>query len=314
MSAALHITLLRHAIGFAGILLCLGVQASTLGIVASGQGAAYDEFVETVRSELKSVPGLKIQSIALDAQASATRLPDDIFMVLTVGVQATRKIVADAEANGRWPVLGVMVPRASFEALGPVARNTRRISALYLDQPAQRQIELIRALLPNARNIGLVVGPTHQRDLDAIRPLAASKGLAMVTEKANRDTELYPALQSILRTSDVLLALPDPYIVNVSTAQNLLLTAFRFRVPVIGYSAAYVRAGALAAAYSTPRQIGLEAAQIVRQVWRGNALPAPRYPRNFSIAINRALAENLGLDLPDEATVQQRLQALESSE
>lgn len=303
---------LRHAIGCAGILLCLGVQANTLGIVASGQGAAYDEFVETVRSELKAVPGLKIQSIGMDAQASVTRWPDDTFMVLTVGVQATRKTVADAE--GRWPILGVMVPRASFEALGPAARNTRRVSALYLDQPAQRQIDLIRALLPNARNIGLVVGPTHQRDLDTIRPLAASKSLTLVTEKASRDTELYPALQSVLRTSDVLLALPDPYVVNVSTAQNLLLTAFRFRVPVIGYSAAYVRAGALAAVYSTPRQIGLEAAQIVRQVWRGSAMPAPRYPRNFSIAINRALAENLGLDLPDEAAVQQRLQSWESSE
>ena len=85
-------------------------------------------------------------------------------------------------------------------------------------------------------------------------------------------------------------------------------------MPVIGYSAAYVRAGALAAAYSTPRQIGQEAAQVARQLWRGGALPTPRYPRNFSIAINRPLAESLGLNLPDEAAVQQRLQALESSE
>ena len=314
MARAIVRALLRHILGAAGLLLCLGVQANTLGIVTRGQGAAYDEFVEAVRQELKSVPGLKIQLVGLDAEASALPLPGDTFMVLAVGLQATRRTVALAPADARWPLLSVMVPRASFEALNPPPRNARRLSAIYIDQPPQRQLELIRALLPNARNVGLVVGPTHQRDLDAIRAPATAKGLTLVTEKAARDTELYPALQSVLRSSDVLLALPDPYVINVSTAQNLLLTAFRFRVPVIGYSAAYVRAGALAAAYSTPRQIGQEAAQVARQLWRGGALPTPRYPRNFSIAINRPLAESLGLNLPDEAAVQQRLQALESSE
>lgn len=313
MTRTIVTTMLRYAMGTAGVLLCLCAQANTLGIVTSGQGAAYDEFVEAVRTELKSVPGLKIQLLAPGAEGAAARLPDDTFMVLAVGVQATRTTLA-AQAESRWPLLSVMVPRASFDALSPVPRNARRISAIYIDQPPQRQLELIRILLPTARKIALVVGPTNQRDLDALRALATAKGVTMVTEKATRDTELYPALQSVLNTSDVLLALPDPYVINVSTAQNLLLTALRSRVPVIGYSAAYVRAGALAAAYSTPRHIGLEAAQLARQVLRGNAMPGPRYPRDFSIAINRALAESLGLNLPEEATVQQRLQTLEASE
>ena len=78
--------MLRYAMGAAGALLCLCVQANTLGIVTSGQGAAYDEFVETVRTELKSVPGLKIQLLAPGAEGAAARLPDDTFMVLAVGL------------------------------------------------------------------------------------------------------------------------------------------------------------------------------------------------------------------------------------
>jgi putative ABC transport system substrate-binding protein len=294
------------------MLACFGLQANTLSIVTSAQGAVYDELVDAVRSDLKNLPGVKIQVIGLNDDTNASRLPEDTFMLLTVGVQATRRFAADP--NVRWPVLGVMVPRVSFEALDPAPRNPRRISAIYLDQPPQRQVELIRVLLPTARNIGVVVGPTSQRDLEALRPLAIQKGLSLVTEKASRDTELYPALESVLRSSDVLLALPDPFIVNAATAQNLLLTSFRFRTPVIGYSAAYVRAGALAAAYTAPRQIGAEAAQLVRQTLRGTPLPTPRYPRNFSIAINQALAQSLALTLPDEATVQQRVQSQEASE
>lgn len=109
------------------------------------------------------------------------------------------------------------------------------VSAIYIDQPPQRQVELIRALLPGARNVGLVVDRTHQRDLDAIRALATAKGLARWSRRRPRATPSCTRRSSpSWRSSDVLLALPDPYVINVSTAQNLLLTAFRFRVPVIG--------------------------------------------------------------------------------
>ena len=288
------------------------LHANTLGIITNAQGAAYDELIEAVRSDLKSVPGLKVHVIGIDGDANIGRMPEDTFMVLTVGVQATRKYVADPAV--RWPVVGVMVPRASFEALGIANRTPRRVSAIYLDQPLQRQIELIRVLLPSTRTIGVVLGPTNQRDIETLGTLSASRSLSLVTEKASRDTELYPALQSVLKSADVLLALPDPYIVNAATAQNLLLTSFRFRVPVIGYSAAYVRAGALAAVYTAPRQIGAEAAQVVRQAIRGVALPAPRYPRTFNIIINQPLALSLDLKLPDEATVHQRVQMLDGTE
>jgi hypothetical protein len=43
-------------------------------------------------------------------------------------------------------------------------------------------------------------------------------------------------------------------------------------------------------------------------------LPEPRHPRSFSIAINQALAQSLNLNLPDEATVQQRVQSQETVE
>ena len=301
---------LKWLIGTAGLLTCLALQANTLAIVTSGQGAAYDELLEAVHTEFSRTPSLKIQVWGQDA--SAVRLPEDTIMVLTVGVQATRQFAA--QNDGRLPVLGVMMPRASFDALPAATRQQRRFSVIFMDQPAQRQVELIRTILPGARTVGLVIGPTTQRDLDTYRGLTSVRGLGMVTEHAARDTELYPALQSVLRSADVLLALPDPYIVNVSTAQNLLLTSFRFRVPVIGYSAAYVRAGALAAVYSTPGQIGMEAAQAVRLVLRGGALPATRYPRQFSVSINRPLADSLGLALPGEAATVQRLQSLESGE
>ncbi len=108
--------------------------------------------------------------------------------------------------------------------------------------------------------------------------------------------------------SDVFLALPDARVVNADTAQNLLLTSFRLRAPVVAWSAGYVRAGALAAVYTTPAQAGAQAAELARALLRGAAVPAPQYPRTYSIAINRQVARSLGLEIDDEAQIRERMQ------
>ena len=290
------------------------VLANTISVLSSGAGGGYDEIVESLGQEMARASGVKVQTLQASSTdaAALSRLSADTVMIVTIGLQAAQQVIASADP--RIPVLCVLLPRASFEAIPNSTRVNRKLSALFIDQPAQRQLDLLHAVLPAAHNVGLVVGPATERDAPAYRALAEARGLSMVVERAGRETELYPVLQSVLRASDVLLALPDPYIVNAATAQNLLLTSFRFRVPVIGYSAAYVRAGALAAVYSSPRQIGLEAGQLVRQFLRTGGLPLAKYPRYFTVSVNRALAESLGYSIADDAIITQRLQLLEASE
>lgn len=292
--------------------LWLDARANTLVIVNSASGAAYAELAEAVRAELGRNSGVKVQVEELSPTADQPRLPDDTFMVLAVGVQAMQHYGRNADP--RHPVLSVLVPSSAFNALPASVRSGRRMSALFLDQPLQRQLDLIKVVLPAATTLGVVFGPSTQGQFEALRTIVASRGLALVREVAMRDTELYPALQSVLSASDVFLPLPDPQIINVATAQNVLLTSFRFRVPVVGYSSAYVRAGALAAVHSTTRQIGQEAAQIARQVLRTTLLPPAKYPRYFSVAVNRQLAASLGLDPPADGVILQRLQSPEPAE
>ena len=286
----------------------------TVSVLTSRVGGGYDEVIESLRQELARTSGLKFQVfVAPDTNAAPMpKLADDTVTIVTIGLQAAQYALANGDP--RVPLLSVLVPRTSFEALVSAMPANRRLSAVFIDQAPQRQLELLRAVLPSARDVGIIVGPANARDVETFRTLASNRGLTIIAERAARETELYPVLQSVLRASDVLLALPDPYIINVSTAQNLLLTSFRFRVPVIGHSAAYVRAGALAAVYSTPRQLGLEAGQIVQQLLRGGGLSPPKYPRYFTVSINRQMADSLGYRIADEAVIMQRLQQQEGME
>jgi ABC-type uncharacterized transport system substrate-binding protein len=111
------------------------------------------------------------------------------------------------------------------------------------------------------------------------------------------------ALQSLLLSSDVLLAIPDAEIYNASTIRNILLTTYRNKVPLVGFSPGYVKAGALCAVYSTPQQIAEQSAHMIKAFVDAHALPAAQYAKQFEVSINEQVARSLGLNIKSAAEV-----------
>ena len=107
----------------------------------------------------------------------------------------------------------------------------------------------------------------------------------------------------------------DPVVSNRRTVQNLLLTTYRQRVPVFAYSKAYVKAGALAAVYSTPEHIGKQAGELVADILRKGSwsLPKPQHPKYFSVEVNREVAKSLGIRVPGTEKLETRLRASETA-
>ena len=106
-------------------------------------------------------------------------------------------------------------------------------------------------------------------------------------------------------------ALPDPTVYHAATLQNILLTTYRARVPLVAFSAAYVRAGAVLAVYSTPAQVARRAAEMVKSWQAGRGLPPPQMPREFAVAANAKVAASLGLMLDDAAVIAEDLRRQE---
>ena len=284
-------------------LLPLSGQASSVLLLASRTGGAYEDVIEGIKSEVTRSADLRVQY--LSGNAANWKPTEPTSLVVAIGVDAATAALQGSEPGSA--VLCVLIPRHAFDALISGKKDNRKITAIYLDTPPQRQLELIRILLPLARNVGTVLGNVSLRDKDTLKAAARDRGLLLQADHVQRDSELYPSLKSVLAESDVFLAVPDPVIINASTAQNVLITAFRSQVPVIGYSASYVKAGALAAVYSTPQQIGLEAGQIIKAQQRTNSLPAPKHPKYFSVGVNASLMRTLGMPAADEQALEQRL-------
>lgn len=294
MLARLRLLLLTF---WLGCLAAPAVQAVTVVIVSSERSPAYAQAAEALVRELERTGWSRHDMLQLTAAelAGAGVLTPKLFVAL--GAQAANAL---ALVPLKAPVLCALLPRSSFERVlrSSGRKASSQFSALYLDQPLSRQLGLIQLALPEARRIGVLWGPDSKTQAPTLRALAQARGLSLLEADVGQGELLFPGLKAALEGADVLLALADPQVFNSSSIQNILLTSFRAGVPLVAFSPAYVRAGALLALHVTPEQIGQQAALIAGGVLQGKALSAtPLYSQDFSVDVNEHVARSLGLRL-----------------
>lgn len=227
-------------------------------------------------------------------------------LTVAIGTRALEK----ALANPGRPVLSLLVPRLSYERL---TSSSRQVSALYLDQPLSRQLQLLNLALPGLTRAGAPLGPTSQGLRTDLQRAAKENGLQIDVAAVNQGLDLYAALTELAKESQAFLLLPDPVVAQRSTLQNFLLHTYRLKKPVLAYSAPLAQSGALLALYATPAQLGEEAAGWISESWRSGTfqLGPPRYPRRFTIAINHTVARSLDLALSSEDVLTRQLEAMQ---
>lgn len=282
--------------------------AAQVVVVLSDDSAPYQEVYQAVRARLDDGPHVLSRAYAGGLTAASL---NGAQLAVTVGVRAAESV---ATLPVRTPVLAVLVPRAWYvksgrERLGESGR--RSVSAIYLDQPFERQAQLIRLALPDARRAGVLLSVEQSGLADELEAALQAQQLDLVLGVLPSDGRLMNPLENVLSESDVLLAETDPLIFNRNTAQSLFLTSYRYRTPVLGYSRSLTRAGALLSLHSSPVQIGRQTAESVTAALQGGAvrLPLPDHPVYFSVSINEQVARSLGYTLPQEAELEKRLGA-----
>lgn len=281
-----------------GLLVC-AAQAEPLRVtlLVAEEGVAYREFAQSFAGEAAR------QNLALSI-SQANTLPPKSELIVAVGIKSAAMAV-----NSHAFVLCVLVSKASFEKLlhertGHQEKNS--FSAIYLDQPSKRQIDLVAAALPEVKNIGLLFA-THPADIAGLRKAVTERGFTLHEQQLGSEESLHRDLQLLLQKSGVLLAIPDAQVYNASTIRNILLETYRSGNPVVGFSPSYVRAGALCAVFSTQEQITRQALHLTRQFAETGRLSAAQYPVEFEVMVNRQVARALGIQVGESTALSRQM-------
>jgi putative tryptophan/tyrosine transport system substrate-binding protein len=291
-------------------LLAGGTEAASLAVVLSDNSAPYQETADAIEARLgKEHTVVKI--LVTNLGRSETAL-GDAKKIITVGVKATQAI---AERHGRTPILAILIPRAWYEAEGKaaLAEGGREAGAIFIDQPYSRQFHLIRSALPAISRVGMVLGKQGADQLPELDRQAKAHQLILISALLEDSPKLVQTLGKVLTDAEILLLpFPDSEVLTRASAQSIFMTSYRYRDPVVGYSQSLSSAGALLSLYSTPSQIGQQAAEVIEHALNGGKVPTAVWPQYFSVSVNEHVARSLGINIPPETTLLKRVMDAEA--
>jgi ABC-type uncharacterized transport system substrate-binding protein len=179
-----------------------------------------------------------------------------------------------------------------------------------LDQPMHRYLAFSKLML-GVDSIGVIDDSEIELKAHAAITLDEFE-LTLNQYRLDPENKLLPVLRELLQHNDSLLMLPRKSIYNRDTVKGVLLASYRSRKPVVSYSPAHVRSGAVASIYSSPIDIGRHLAMLINQVLKKkpDTGTAFQFARFYSITTNPRIATALGINLPAEQDLRSTLDKL----
>lgn len=290
---------------------CLAEEKTAL-IVKSSDKKIYQSLIDSLQAstEHNAHDNISFTEVSLSdslAQTNILNLRKDYDLIITIGTIATQQIINSKPAS---PVYSVLVPKKTYHSILENAALTEDLEnkyhAIYLDQPPSRYLALLSALMPNTSTLGALSSPNSQRSVQQLKEESKQLDYSLYIESAKENDEVAQAAKQLFRNIDALIAVPDPIIYNKQNAKWLLYMSYRQKIPVIAYSESFVKAGALAAIYSTPEQIGFQLGELLQQhvVSNDMALTQSEHPKYYKTSINSTVAKSLNITIPDLTNVE----------
>jgi len=108
------------------------------------------------------------------------------------------------------------------------------------------------------------------------------------------------ALDELTGKVDALWSFADSVAYSPNLAQFIILHTLRNRLPFMGVSVGYVKAGALFCVYADYEEVGRQSAAMAAEILSGKSASGipMQFPRHSKMALNLSAAEAIGLDIP----------------
>jgi hypothetical protein len=256
--------------------------------------------------------GFRFHIVTGDDSAVTRRIADDLYKQLVPISSLFRTELAQAR-------------RLVYVAIGPVALReavARKADCVIISAFTSSQVwRAVMAGVPPARAASMTAVYAEPAPADQMRliELLYKRPVRIAAIVGNESAYLKPVLQAVaevdqLRAGDdinralnriaqaeVLLAMPDRGVYNAENIRNILLSTYRHKQGVIGFSADMVKAGALASTYSEIEDINTQVAEIAANFVASGELAPPRFPHYFSTIINEGVARSLDVAVDDAA-------------
>lgn len=167
----------------------------------------------------------------------------------------------------------------------------------------EEQLKIFTKAIPGLNNIGMVYDPDNTGEVaNKAIEAAGKRNIRLIARKASKAYDVPRIIRKMTDEIEAFWMLPDITIMTSETIEFLLIISMEKRIPILTFSDKYTEMGALMSIAVDPYDMGKQAGEIAQKILAGNAKGEENriFARKAVIALNRKIAEKLGIDLNQE--------------
>ncbi len=274
------------------------VPQPVVAIVTTSAVPAFEDTVQGIRRGLGPEPKVVMVNLDSHPEPLAIQLEGKaVRLVIAVGNNA----LDAAEQFGAAPIIATMVMRTDLAS----TRRRAPAGAVVLDLTFADVLAGLAKAFPGKLRAGMIRSPgVDKTPLAALTAQGKTAGILLRIVDCPRPEKLIESFLSLRDKVDFVWCPPDAALFNGTTVKPLVLASIENQLPVVGFSASFVRAGAAAGIYPDYVEVGAQTGGMARKYLAGSAIASEQTPSKIRVATNPRISRLLGLRLPhaDAAT------------
>jgi len=216
----------------------------------------------------------------------------DLFISLgTQNLNKTNKLINNS------PVIYSFVTQENL----PIREmeNKKSWSTIYINQPTKNLIEIAEKTVQNKykNEILITLSEENKEAIKEIRNYKKIKNVKIKIIPIKESDNPAKLIEKHLFNAAAIIAIPDKIAWSNKNARWILHQAYTYKVPVIGYSEAFLRAGAMISVYSSAENIAKKTSEEVSYWLKTGQLKNKAITPKRTIKTNPNIARALGYSI-----------------
>jgi len=259
-------------------------RCEALVVFRSGS-EVYDDAVSGIRESLSSSTcRIRYVDLADPAADNALKMSGPVFTI-ALGVGAWERLGNRSSAN----VLAALVLRDDL-------KNAPRAGAVWADVPLTMILDRLHETFPDRLRVAVIRRPPWPSPDAAVLAHARQLGYEVLVVDCAGPDKLLATFASLKGKADLVIAQPDSQLYNGATVKPLVLLSIEKRLPIVGFSAGFVRAGALAGIYPDFHELGRQTGELAERILTSKPGRTEEDARKVVMAVNPRLVRLLGIE------------------
>ena len=288
-----------------------GKKTYKIGIIQQMEHPALDSAREGLEKYLKGKSDAKFEITVKNAQGdngtadtiAKQFVSEDVDLIYSIATNASQAAVNATGGTDIPVVFNAVTDGVEAKLVTSNEKPGGNVTGVSDAAPLEKQLEMIRELLPEAKKIGMIynIGEVNGKlQVKQVEKLASKYNFKIVKKGGSATTEIATAAEQLAGDVDCIYNITDNMV--VSATASITDKANAKNIPVFAAEDGQMKAGLLASDSISYEKLGEQAGSVAYDILV-NGKKAGDIPvetaKDTTLYINKKVAEQLGIKIPD---------------